>query len=184
MKFNDRDTKCLKRQTGATMMKISNQSMIILVNIFFAWCLLGAEQAFSQQTSAQSSADDRDANTGDRRDSDELAETDDMPLFVSDSNTGYIDNAIIGTRFRVRIDGGFGVDAPDRAEFFYGACGCARVVPNPPSNVPNANGDVLNPDAPGPRLSGNSIGLRICVEQKLFAIRGSTGALRRWGMAR
>lgn len=124
--------------------------MIMLANILFVLCLLGTEQAFSQQSSAQSSAGDREANTADRRDSDEQAETDDIPTFVSDSNTGYIDNAIIGTRFRVRIDGGFGIDSPDRAEFFYGACGCARIVPDPPSQVPNANGDVLNPDAPGP----------------------------------
>ncbi len=122
----------------------------MVASVFCAWCLLGAEQAFGQQTPAQSSTEDRAEDTADRSDSDEQRDIDETPIFVSDSNTGYIDNAIIGTRFRVRADSGSGVDSPDRAEFFYGACGCARVVPNPPDNVPNANGDVLNPDAPGP----------------------------------
>ena len=73
-----------------------------------------------------------------------------MPLFVSDSNTGYIDNAYIKTRFQIRFDTGFDANTPDRAEFFYGACGCARVVPLPPQNTPRADGEVLNPEAPGP----------------------------------
>lgn len=105
-----------------------------------------AGPALAQQSAQDASSDERQARErADRDDRD-----DDMPLLVSDSNTGYIDNAIIGTRLRVRADGGYGVDSPDRAEFFYAACGCARDVPNPPANVPNANGDVLNPNAPGP----------------------------------
>ena len=125
----------------------SRQLTISLLGIFITWSLLGTVQAFGQQ---QSSTEDRREETADRSDSDEDRDDEDMPMFVSDSNTGYIDNAIIGTRFRVRVDGGYGIDSPDRAEFFYGACGCARDVPNPPANTPNPNGDVLNPDAPGP----------------------------------
>ena len=106
-----------------------------------------AQTSWAQQPSAQQASGD---SASERRSSTEQVETEDMPVFVSDSNTGYIDNAIIGTFFRVRVDAGFEVDSPDRSEFFYGACGCARDVPNPPDNVPNANGDVLNPDARGP----------------------------------
>jgi len=65
-----------------------------------------------------------------------------MSMFVSDSNTGYIDNAVIHTRAQLRYDNGSDMTAPDRAEFFYGACGCARDIS---SLNPNAN-----PNAPGP----------------------------------
>jgi hypothetical protein len=124
----------------------SKQQLVSAMRVFVASCLLGSTTLFAQDDSSEN----RDADTTDQSGSDEQRRTDDMPVFVSDSNTGYIDNAIIGTRFRVRLDGAYGADSPDRAEFFYGACGCARDVPNPPDNVPNANGDVLNPDAPGP----------------------------------
>lgn len=129
------------------MKNFSMQQWVLTTVIFAASGLLGSPQAFGQQSSAQSSTDSREADQSESNDRSETVET---PLLVSDSKTGYIDNAIISTRFRVRVDGGYGVDSPDRAEFFYAACGCARVVPFPPANVPNANGDVLNPDAPGP----------------------------------
>jgi len=125
----------------------SMQQWVLTTSVFAISCLLGSPQAFGQQASAQGSTDSREA---DQSESNERRETVETPLLVSDSKTGYIDDAIIGTRFRVRADGGFGVDSPDRAEFFYGACGCARDVPFPPANVPNANGDVLDPNAPGP----------------------------------
>ena len=35
------------------------------------------------------------------------------------SEPGYIDSAIIGSQIRIRLDAGFHVNAPDRAEFFY-----------------------------------------------------------------
>ena len=57
---------------------------------------------------------------------------------TDDSNTGYIDNANIGTPIRFRFDAAYGADAPDRAEFFYGKCGCFRSL---------SPGD---PHAPGP----------------------------------
>jgi hypothetical protein len=121
--------------------------MKMLASLLCTSCLITAEPAFSQGSSAQGQSD---KNSSQQADSEEERESVDTPVFISDSNTGYIDNALIGTRFRVRADAGFGIDSPDRAEFFYGACGCARIVPNPPANSPNANGDVLNPNAPGP----------------------------------
>jgi hypothetical protein len=42
------------------------------------------------------------------------------------SMVGYIENAAVGTQLRIRFDGGWGVDSPDRAEFFYAKCGCYR----------------------------------------------------------
>ena len=125
------------------MNHFSKQQFVLSVSIFTVACLLGSPQAFSQQKSA-------DNRESERSEPEERRETVETPLLVSDSKTGYIDDAIIATRFRVRADGGYGVDSPDRAEFFYAACGCARDVPFPPANVPNANGDVLNPTAPGP----------------------------------
>jgi hypothetical protein len=59
---------------------------------------------------------------------------------LSDSATGYIDNAIVGSRFRVRFDAGYGINAPDRAEFFYGKCGCYRFATGTPNYDPNAPG--------------------------------------------
>lgn len=128
------------------MKHFSRQHLISTAGIIVVTFVFGSTTLFAQERSS----DDRDSDTTEQSDSDEERRTGEMPVFVSDSNTGYIDNALIGTRFRMRVDGGFGVDSPDRAEFFYGACGCARDVPNPPANVPNPNGDVLNPDAPGP----------------------------------
>lgn len=119
----------------------------MLTSLLCTLCLIAAQPAISQESSAQGQSDE---NATQAAESVEERESQDTPVFLSDSNTGYIDNATIDTRFRIRADAGFGVDSPDRAEFFYGACGCARVVPNPPANTPNPNGDVLNPDAPGP----------------------------------
>ena len=53
------------------------------------------------------------------------------------SKTGYIDNAIIGTQVRFRLDAGFDNVRSDRGEFFYAKCGCYREAG-------------LDPDAPGP----------------------------------
>ena len=46
------------------------------------------------------------------------------PPRVDNSNTGYIDNAVVGTQFRLRVDSASGADTPDRAEFLYGKCIC------------------------------------------------------------
>lgn len=53
-----------------------------------------------------------------------------MPT-LSRSPTGYVEDAAVGTMVRVRFDGGFAMTAPDRAEFFYGKCGCYRPTPDP-----------------------------------------------------
>src|SRR5215471_20475389 len=65
---------------------------------------------------------------------------------LADSATGYIDNAIIGSQIRFRFDSSFGVNSPDRAEYFYGKCGCFRFLP--PSNP------AFDPNAPGPGGAG------------------------------
>jgi hypothetical protein len=52
------------------------------------------------------------------------------------SMVGYIDDAIIESKVRIRFDAGFHDTVPDRAEFFYAKCGCYA-----------GGGD---PDAPGP----------------------------------
>ena len=119
------------------MNRFRRTTTLPFTGVLVACSMVVAQGSWAQQASGSSA--------GEQRSSDEQVETEDMPVFVSDSNTGYIDNAIIGTFFRVRVDAGFEVDSPDRSEFFYGACGCARVVPNPPDNVPNAQGEVLNP---------------------------------------
>ena len=59
---------------------------------------------------------------------------------MTGSVTGYVENAIVGTQIRFRVDNGFGNRVPDRAEFFYAKCGCYRFL----------QGDPFDPDAPGP----------------------------------
>ena len=64
---------------------------------------------------------------------------------VDSSNTGYIDNAIIGTRFSLRADAASGNDNPDRAEFFYAKCGCFRN-----EALRDVLGAAFDPTSPGP----------------------------------
>jgi hypothetical protein len=59
------------------------------------------------------------------------------------SMVGYIDDASIESRLRVRFDAASGNTAPDRAEFFYAKCGCFTQLD--PAHV------YYDPDAPGPR---------------------------------
>ena len=44
--------------------------------------------------------------------------------FIAAAPGSYIDNAIVGNQFRFRFDSAYGNPTPDRAEFFYGQCGC------------------------------------------------------------
>jgi len=81
----------------------------------------------------------------------------DMPIFISDSSTGYIDNALIQTQSRIRFDAGFNNTAPDRAEFFYGACGCARDVPGLNNKAPGPSGKVIPGDILNSRLIETSL---------------------------
>jgi hypothetical protein len=45
------------------------------------------------------------------------------------SMVGYIGDSSTTTQIRIRVDSGFGINRPDRAEFFYGKCGCYRGLP-------------------------------------------------------
>jgi hypothetical protein len=58
------------------------------------------------------------------------------------SMVGYITDAGIQSQVRVRFDAGTGIDAADRAEFFYAKCGCYRFLP---SDHP-----LFDPEAKGP----------------------------------
>ena len=62
-------------------------------------------------------------------------------ITTSDSNVGFIDSAVIGTRARIRFDAVHDGELPDRAEFFYAKCGCF--------NNPDL-GRLFDPDADGP----------------------------------
>lgn len=57
---------------------------------------------------------------------------------------GYVDFAVPITQFRLRYDSAYNNNRPDRAEFFYGKCGCFTMLPR---NNPN-----FDPNAPGPPL--------------------------------
>ena len=57
------------------------------------------------------------------------------------SMVGYIDDAVVGSKFRMRWETAFHNHNPDRAEFFYAKCGCYRTIPDAALN---------DPDAPGP----------------------------------
>jgi len=57
------------------------------------------------------------------------------------SMVGYIDDAVPATQLRIRFDAGWNDPYPDRAEFFYGKCGCyAGLPPTDPAYDPKAPG--------------------------------------------
>jgi hypothetical protein len=61
------------------------------------------------------------------------------------SMVGYIDDAIIESKVRIRFDAGFHDTVPDRAEFFYAKCGCyadAGADPNAPGPRPGSAKDL------------------------------------------
>jgi Putative MetA-pathway of phenol degradation len=59
------------------------------------------------------------------------------------SMVGYIEDATIGSKIRIRFDAASNTPAPDRAEFFYAKCGCYKLLVPP--------GDpAFDPKAPGP----------------------------------
>jgi hypothetical protein len=66
---------------------------------------------------------------------------------LSRSPTGYVEDAAVGTQVRFRFDAGFGMTAPDRAEFFYAKCGCYRTLGSPPAdaNAPGPGSPSLKP---------------------------------------
>jgi hypothetical protein len=55
---------------------------------------------------------------------------------------GFIDDARVDSKIRVRVDSAFRSRVPDRAEFFYAKCGCYGLLP---AASPN-----FDPEAPGP----------------------------------
>jgi hypothetical protein len=57
-------------------------------------------------------------------------------------NAGYIDSAIIRSRFRQRYDSAYDLNAPDRGEFFYAKCGCFSRLPH---SDPNFDPRALGP---------------------------------------
>lgn len=61
---------------------------------------------------------------------------------IQGSMVGYIDDPIVESQIRIRFDGAFDDQYPDRSEFFYGKCGCYRSLP-----VKSGGND---PNAPGP----------------------------------
>ncbi|MBW3599998.1 MAG: hypothetical protein KY475_22335 [Planctomycetes bacterium] len=60
--------------------------------------------------------------------------------FAAPANT-YIDPAQVFTHFRLRFDGGFDNNVPDRAEFFYAKCGCFPRPDNPGPPLPERSLD-------------------------------------------
>lgn len=62
---------------------------------------------------------------------------------------GFIDDARVYSKIRVRVDSAFRSTAPDRAEFFYAKCGCYGLLP---AASPN-----FDPDAPGPARAVNDL---------------------------
>jgi hypothetical protein len=73
-------------------------------------------------------------------------------------NVGYIDSAIIRSRIRVRYDAGYGMNTPDKAEFFYAKCGCFAnpknffgTAPATPANIAAAVAKGYDPRARGPQ---------------------------------
>jgi hypothetical protein len=58
------------------------------------------------------------------------------------SMVGYIDDAFVSSKIRVRFEMGLHNTVPDRAEFFYAKCGCYRDL--------NVNDPAFDPDAAGP----------------------------------
>lgn len=58
------------------------------------------------------------------------------------SMVGYVEDAIIESKVRIRFDAAFENTVPDRAEFFYAKCGCYQDLLGDPAH---------DPDSPGPR---------------------------------
>ncbi len=60
------------------------------------------------------------------------------------SAPGYVDFAVPVTQFRLRYDSAYDNNRPDRAEFFYGKCGCFATLPRTnPQFDPHASGPPL-----------------------------------------
>ncbi|HUG17792.1 MAG TPA: transporter [Planctomycetaceae bacterium] len=54
---------------------------------------------------------------------------------IRDSSVGYIDSAVVGDQIRMRFDAGYGLNRPNRAEFFYAKAAPGIGLPMPESNI-------------------------------------------------
>ncbi|OFW18722.1 MAG: hypothetical protein A3H97_17830 [Acidobacteria bacterium RIFCSPLOWO2_02_FULL_65_29] len=84
------------------------------------------------------------------------------------SMVGYVEDSTISTQFRVRFDSMRHIHEPDRAEFFYGKCGCYRGLP------PSLS--IYDPDAPG-----NDGGILIDANSQQLFIQGEVGMMQNRG---
>src|SRR5690349_16466166 len=116
-----------------------------LVLTVLALCVSGT--AFAQQTASSATS----------------------PVRRRPSMVGYIENATIGNKLRLRFDAGSGLDAPDRAEFFYAKCGCYRFLP--------AGNAAFDPDAPGP-----GPGVLASADYRLFTVYGEYAVTGRFSL--
>jgi len=79
------------------------------------------------------------------------------------SMVGYIDDATVESKVRIRLDSGFGTTAPDRAEFFYAKCGCYSGLPH--------DHPAYDADAPGPQPgSADDLNFQQFVVEAEFAL--------------
>jgi hypothetical protein len=65
------------------------------------------------------------------------------PVKRRGSFVGYIDDAVVGSKLRLRFEIGLQNQVPDRAEFFYAKCGCYQDL--------DESDELFDPEAPGPR---------------------------------
>lgn len=65
--------------------------------------------------------------------------------FAANAPGTYIDNAVISNMFRFRVDTAYNNSLPDRAEFFYGQCGCFGGN----ARGPGSPAVIGNPGSPG-----------------------------------
>jgi hypothetical protein len=78
------------------------------------------------------------------------------------SMVGYVEDAVIGTKLRIRYETATENDVPDRAEFFYAKCGCYRDLIGDPA---------FDPEAPGPRPGAASD-----IDYQQFLVQGEYAA--------
>ena len=84
---------------------------------------------------------------------------------------GYLDDAIVRTRIRIRFEQGFNTDVPDRAEFFYAKCGCYKADDL-------LGTDAFDPDTPGP---GPGVAASLDFQQLYLFAEAASGRLSMFG---
>lgn len=88
---------------------------------------------------------------------------------IPGSMVGYIDNPIPESQVRIRFDAAFNDEFPDRAEFFYGKCGCYRAVG-------------LDPHAPGPPPGSNASAIPNNLNFQQLNVNAEYSPLRRFSL--